>query len=277
MANFITDTAVEHGDGQFLARIDPEWCVWSPNGGYLIAIALRAAQLVTVFPRPLSLACHFLSVPAVGDARLTVTVLRRARTAESLLVSMFQQDRAILSVMLWAGEPVSGYEHTDVRMPDVPPLDRLTPTPIIEGLPGFQSLWKNLEHRPCGPLHWERNSPADPRQRDWVRLRDFNPSADAFIEAGRYSLLLDAFTWPAAAHAHVGDPRFIAPTLSLSIDFHRWTESAWLLSDAHSPRAHAGTIAIHNRVWSPSGDLLATANATLLCRPRPAMAAAPRD
>lgn len=131
------------------------------------------------------------------------------------------------------------------------------------------SRWKNIEQRPCGPLHWQRTEATDPRQRDWVRLCNHAPAADAFVESGRYALFLDTFTWPAAAHAHVGDPRFIAPTLSFSIDFHQRSDSAWLLSDAHSPYAGDGRLAVHQRLWSPDGLLLASGTGTMICRPRP--------
>jgi acyl-CoA thioesterase len=100
-----------------------------------------------------------------------------------------------------------------------------------------------------------------------TRLRPSDP--DAFLDAGRYALVLDSFTWPAAAHAHVGDPRFIAPTLSFSVEFQQRTRSEWLLSDAYAPCATAGHIVVHNRVWSSDGLLLATGNGTLICRPRP--------
>jgi hypothetical protein len=72
-----------------------------------------------------------------------------------------------------------------------------------------------------------------------------------------------------AAHAHVGDPRFIAPTLSFSIEFQHRTRSAGLLSDAHAPSATEGRIVVHNRVWSPDGLSLATGSGTLICRSRP--------
>ena len=68
MAGFDAATAIHGGDGSYKAEIDGDWCVWSPAGGYLAAIALRAAGRQSGFPTPLSLSCHFLSahgLPAV--------------------------------------------------------------------------------------------------------------------------------------------------------------------------------------------------------------------
>ena len=265
------DTAVEGSDGRYTAMISPHWVVWSPQGGYLMALVVRAAGRATAFKKPLSLACHFLSVPKVGPAEVQVTSLRKTRIAESLRVSLSQEGRTFLEALLWTGDTVPGLEHAASGMPDVPGYDALAPVPAAAATPGqtMHTLWRNLEIRSCGPQSRERTEPAEPRQRDWVRFRSFAPTNDAFVDAGRYALCLDTFTWPAATHAHVRDASsFIAPTLSFSIDFHQPTASEWLLSDAHAPIAHDGLIAMHQRVWSPDGKLLASGGCTTVCRPR---------
>jgi acyl-CoA thioesterase II len=262
------DAAVEERDGRFAVAISPQWCVWSPQGGYLMAIALRGAGLATAFKKPLSLACHFLSAPKPGPAELQVSSLRKTRIAQSLRIGMVQDGRAILEAMLWAGDTVEGYDHDGATMPEVPSFEGLASTTPPAPVNGLHTLWRNIEQRPCGLLHWQRQAAAEPRQRDWIRLRRFAPTDDAFIDASRQALFLDTFTWPAAAHAHVGDPRFISPTLSFAIDFHRGSQSDWLLSDAHSPHAGDGRIAVHQRLWSPQGELIASAIGTMICRPR---------
>jgi acyl-CoA thioesterase len=269
MTDFERATAIEGTDGRYTARLSDDWCVWSPAGGYLIALALRAAGRQAAFAEPLSLSCHFLAVPKLDLVQLTVASLRKTRVAESLRVSMAQEGKPVAELMVWCGAPVEGYAHDDALMPVVPACDGLAAHQPQAGVPGFQSLWQHLEHRPCGPLHWQREQAATPRQRDWIRMRDFPDSADPFLAAGRYAVVLDSFTWPAAAHAYAGDPRFIAPTLSFSIELHRRSDSPWLLSDAYAPCAAGGRINVHNRLWSPDGKLLATGNGTLICRPRP--------
>jgi acyl-CoA thioesterase len=269
MANLEQATAIEGTDGRFSARLSEDWCVWSPAGGYLLALALRAAGRHSAFATPLSLSCHFLAAPKLDLVQLTVTSLRKTRVAESLRVAMLQEGKPVIEALIWCGGPVEGYAHEDATMPEVPACDTLAAREVQAGAPGSQTLWQHLEHRPCGPLHWQEPQPAAPRQRDFIRVRDFPETADAFLDAGRYALVLDSFTWPAAAHAYAGDSRFIAPTISFSIEFHRRTASPWLLSDAYAPCAADGRIAIHNRIWSPDGQLIATGNGTLICRPRP--------
>jgi acyl-CoA thioesterase len=237
-----------------------------------MAMVLRAAGLATQFPKPLSLACHFLSVPKIGPVEIQVASLRKSRIAESLRVSLVQQGQLFLEALLWAGDTVPGLDHAATDMPEVPSYEALTPVPVPAAISagGFHTLWRNLEIRPCGPQSRERTTPAAPKQRDWIRFRSFARTDDAFVDAGRYALCLDTFTWPAATHAHPGDSRFISPTLSFSIDFHQRTDSEWLLSDAHAPIGGDGRLALHQRVWSPAGALIATGTGTMICRPRPA-------
>jgi acyl-CoA thioesterase len=270
-ADLERDTRVEGSDGRYTTVLSPHWVVWSPQGGYLMALLLRAAGAASEFAKPLSLACHFLSAPKIGKAELVVTSLRKTRIAESLRVSCEQDGRLFLEAMVWTGDTVPGLEHAATDMPAVPRHDTLAPVPVAAPGPatGFHTLWRNLEVRPCGPPSRSRTEPGEPRQRDWVRFRNFPKTADAFAEAGRYAMCLDTFTWPAATHAHPGDSRFIAPTLSFSIDFHRRTDSEWLLSDAHAPVAGDGRIFMHQRVWSPAGDLVASGTCTTICRLRP--------
>lgn len=43
MGDFEIDTALAGGNGRYVAHLSEDWEIWGPNGGYLAAIALRAA------------------------------------------------------------------------------------------------------------------------------------------------------------------------------------------------------------------------------------------
>ena len=45
MGDFEADTRLEGENGRYRASISRDWEIWGPNGGYVAAIALRAAGL----------------------------------------------------------------------------------------------------------------------------------------------------------------------------------------------------------------------------------------
>lgn len=255
----------------FEASLHPDWQVWFPNGGYMGAILLRAASEVSSFELPLSFHCHFVSVPAIGAVEIDVTSLRRTRYAESLSMTMRQGEKIILQALVWFGTQVEGYVHDNVLMPEVPAPAACKATTEIEGAHAHHPFWKNFEQRPTtNNVHWQISEVEKATQRDWIQFSPYSKAPNICLDMMRYVIVLDTYVWPAAARAHPGDGRYIAPTLSLNIDFHRHYAGDWLLSDASAPIASNGYMAGLNRLWSEQGDLLATASATLMCRPRPA-------
>jgi hypothetical protein len=64
MGSLDLDTRIETEDGRARALLSEDWRIWGPNGGYVAAIALRAAGRASAFSRPASFAFHFLGVAA---------------------------------------------------------------------------------------------------------------------------------------------------------------------------------------------------------------------
>jgi acyl-CoA thioesterase len=267
---FDEDTAVNGEDGHYQAQLSPDWCIWSPNGGYLGTIALRAAACESAFRHPVSLSCQFLAVGAFDAVQLEVVALRRTRVADCLAVTMRQAGKVLLVATIWLFDGVEGYVHQDVSAPDVPAADQLVGLEALIEQPVPYPFWGNIEQRPVRWVPRAERSSGLPREHDWIRFRPQASFDDPMLEAGRCVVVLDTMGWPAASQAHVGDDRFIAPTLSLQVDFHDTRiESEWLLSDAWAPIARGGLIATRNQVWSADRRLLASAASSLICRPRP--------
>lgn len=270
MTKLERDTRIVGKDNTYRARLHPDWQVWFPNGGYMAAILLRAVGVASTFNRPLSFTCHFLSVPQLGEVDISVASAKRTRNAESLTFSMSQNGKLIIQGMAWTGREVDGYMHDDFTMPKVPHYESLKSTADIAGALVSDGLWVNLEQRPVkGNTHWLLEKSEAAVQRDWLKFATDELDEDPYLNAGRYLVLLDSYGWPAAARRHVGDPRYIAPTLSLTVDFHRMHDSHWMLLDSHGPLSEAGYMKIQNSLWSEDGKCLATGMATLMCRPRP--------
>jgi hypothetical protein len=70
-------TRLDGDAGRYSIQLDDAWEIWGPSGGYLAAIALRAAGRCAEILRPASFYCHFLSSPAFAGVELAVETLKR--------------------------------------------------------------------------------------------------------------------------------------------------------------------------------------------------------
>ncbi|MBI4517441.1 MAG: thioesterase family protein [Deltaproteobacteria bacterium] len=274
MGDLAADTAIDGRDGHYRASLARDWEIWGPNGGYLAAIALRAAGASTGLRRPASFACHYLSVAEFDEVELHVTTLRASKRAASLRVSMTQQARPILEAVVWVVGDVAGLEHDTAQMPPVPPPSELKAVEDLlspEDRKASYPFWQNLEARPIDWVHWNQRAPGPPVWREWYRFRPRAVFDDPFVDAARALVLIDTMLWPATCRAYAGVLPYVAPNLDVAVQFHRAAAACeWLLCDAAAPVAAHGLIGGQSSVWSADGQLLASGGGQLLCRPRPA-------
>jgi acyl-CoA thioesterase II len=270
-------TRVEAGDGGYIAHLSQEWEIWGPNGGYLAAIALRAAGTVAQIPQPASFYCHFLSSPAFDAVQLEVNVLKRGRRAESFAVAMTQQGKPILHALVKTATDAPGYNHQHPEAPEAPAPETLRSyeelRPIRQHPPRF-SFWNNIERRPLDQGGTDRpvnqggpDESTEPVLREWARYRPRACFEDPFLDAARALILLDTYGFP-AAYRHYRSWEYLAPNLDTSAWFHRFNpECEWLLIDCECSVADRGLMGVSGRVWDTAGRLLATGSAQLCCIP----------
>jgi acyl-CoA thioesterase-2 len=273
MGDLDADTRLAGGEGVYTARLSPDWKIWGPNGGYVAAIALRAAGLESRLARPASFSCLFLEAGAFETAEVRVEALRRGRAAEALAVSLEQAGRRLLSAQVWTVGKLDGLAHDTSSAPpvpspeDLPPIEKLlSPTDMSP-----HPFWGNLERRPIDWMPPQQRVPTDPIVRCWYRFRPRARFEDPFLDAARSLILLDTMSWPAVRAAYVEQPAYMAPSIDVSVQFHALAqESEWLLCETSAEIAREGLIGYRSRVWSTDRHLLASGAGQLLCRPAPA-------
>lgn len=264
MGDLARETAVEAlGEGRYRALVHRDWEIWGPCGGYVAAIALRAAGAESPFARPASFYCHYLSVAAFEPVELVVTPLRAGRTVMAQRVAMTQEARPVLEAMVWSVGAVEGLEHEDVDPPDVPePEELVGPAELAGDEDGpVYPFWENFDERPVNWSDtWPPPGPLPPTWRTWVRCRPTPNFDDPWVDAARLLVVLDVGSWPAGSRPHAyREPPFIAPSLDLYASFQRsGVASPWLLLDAHSPVAREGLLSWTGRVWSHERRLIAS-------------------
>lgn len=274
MGDFEKDTRVEGSAGRYRASLSEDWRIWGPNGGYLAAIALRAVGREAAIPRPASFHGHFLAVARFAEVALEVTPIRVGRRSESFRVQMSQEGKTIFEGLVRTAASSPGLEHDVATMPEVPGPEGLRSAAEIARDYGLEDrprypFWQNLEARPLAPERFlEAPRPRAPEWRQWYRFRPRDTFDDPWTDAGRYLLLIDTLTWPAAVQPHEPAPAYSAPNLDVSAWFHRAAPGEpWLLADHRCDVAEAGLMGTTARIWSPAGRLLASGGAQLLCVP----------
>ncbi|MCP5057540.1 MAG: thioesterase family protein [bacterium] len=273
MGNFIEQTAVkETGERCYQAMLHPDWMTWGPAGGYVAAIALRAAGRATRFRRPASFVCQFLSVARFEPVELRVETLRGGRRTEALHVAMTQEGKPILDANVWAVETDEGMEHDFTEPPEVPGYAELRDVRELDPAQPQLGMFQNLDRRPIDWKPEAEREPGEPVMRAWCRFRP-NPAAkDRFDDAARSVILLDAFSWPATWPAYPSEEPspWIAPNLDLHVRFHHDArKDDWLLFESRAELAAEGLIGTGGTIWNRDGKLIAAGSSQLFCRPRP--------
>jgi acyl-CoA thioesterase len=271
MADFIEDTrieAVSKETGLFRSTLSPKWAVWGPNGGYVAAIALRAAMTASRLPRPASFYSHFLAVGDFAPVDIRVTSLGGGKRAESLRVDMLQRDRQLMSASVWmVDDGLKGYEHDFAVAPNIagPSALRGYQDLAKDEYDQWYPIWRSMEGR---PLRW-RQPPGEPHYQGWLRFTD-TPIADRQSDALRQLFWLDFPGWNATISAHAWPFPFLTPNLDLSVQFHRFApRQTWALADGIVLVAEDGLVGCVSRLWSEDGKLLATGTSHHVSRPNP--------
>ena len=262
MAGLQHDTALK-GEGPYEASLSPDWELWGPNGGYLSAIALRAAgRAAPSEHRPVSYTCHYLSNGAFAPTDVTVEPLREGRQAWCQAVSLRQGARNLLQAQVWTTSGTGGPTAEPATPPQAPLPDSLEQLPEADPqLPGGR-FRNNFDRRPV------LSDPAFLRQGrflQWFRFRDYDGAADPFLDASRFLLLIDTMVLPAHVHGQGGRIDYQAMTLSMAAAIHEPAFDAdWLLVESCSNRAAGGAIYGEVRVWTADQRLVASGSSVML-------------
>lgn len=125
MGDFSDATAVRQiAPGDYAIEIDGSWSVGEvPNGGYLLALVMRAVLAESSQPHPVATSAHFLMPPKAGSATIKVETLRVGRTTGTLHATLIQDDMPLMHVTATTGE-------LDAR--SVPEWSGPNPEPVAE-------------------------------------------------------------------------------------------------------------------------------------------------
>ena len=266
------DTALTERDGRQFVTLSRDWEIWGPNGGYVSAIALRAAG--TAAPaghRPATISVQYLSAGQFAEAEAVVEPVKKGRSAWCINVALVQNGKRFLQAQVWTTDRSEGPDGNELAMLDVPkPAALKSYSELMPRESEKFMFWDNFDMKPLKLFTREDPHPVGAVIQEWYRFQDFDAGGDVFADCARPLVLIDTLLWPAHHRGlRGGYPGYIAPSLDVSVWFHASPKAGdWLFVDVHSATAGGGLIHGVARVWSEDGRLLATGSSHMIVTPR---------
>ena len=251
---FDADTAVTPvGAGAYAADISPRWNVGDkPNGGYLLAIALRAVQSQLPHPDPFTTTAHYLKAADPGPVHVEVETVRTGRSLSTAQARLYQGDAEVLRVLSTFGDlgSLTGPTHISAGPPDLPPVQ--------ECLMGEAKMWRSA----IGPIAERFEVAAHPDTLGWTRGRPTgNATVGAWVrfadgrEPDPLALALIADTLPPPV-LDLGAQGWV-PTIELTVHVRARPAPGWLKMWASTRFVQGGYLEEDVEVWDTQDRLVA--------------------
>jgi acyl-CoA thioesterase len=249
---FDADTAVARdGEHRYTARLTDRWHAigGTPNGGYMLAVALRALAAEMPLPDPLVTSAYFLRAGAAGPAEVRTEVVRAGRRTATGAATLHQDGREIVRLVSTFGDlgNASGRTQTFGQPPDLPAPEDMPDVLGGSGMPGV-TITERLEYRTPEPPGWVRGAPGGvPRLEFWMRFRDGrepDPIALAALVDGAAPAVLD-----------LGVPG--SATLELTVHVRGRPAPGWLACRAATRHVIGGYHEEDFEIWDSRGRLVA--------------------
>jgi acyl-CoA thioesterase len=250
---FDTDTRVEPaGEHVYAAALSDRWNALGavPNGGYLLAVCLRALAHELPLPDPVVVSATFLRPGAAGPTEVQTELVRAGRRVATGEARLVQGGREIVRAVATFADlgQASGPTIVNAQPPDLPaPEDAHD---ILDGappLPGV-NITERFEYRAAALPGWTRGAPTGNADLAfWLRFRD-GREADPIALAA----LVDA---AAPAVLETGAPG--SATIELTVHVRGRPAPGWLACRAVTRHVIDGFHEEDFEIWDSTGALVA--------------------
>lgn len=256
---FDRETAVTPiADGRWSARVVDGYNIGeNPNGGYLMAIVLRALrdQLAMTDPSldqpdPVTLTAHFLR-PGVAnaDAEITTDVLKLGRSITTGRATLVQEGKARVELLAGFGRLAAGGSEHEITIPAPelpPPDDCVDRAELSQGV--VLPLLSRVEVRvPIDQV--ELGTGGEATMAGWIRFADGRP-------VDSLSLALFADAYPPSLFTTLGAVGWV-PTLEMTVQVRRPPADGWVMATFETDDLAGGRLVESGTLWDCNGELVA--------------------
>jgi acyl-CoA thioesterase len=263
---FDADTAVTPAeDGSYLAMVTDRWNVVGnhANGGYGLAICLRALRTNAAYPDPIAVSATYLRRLMPGPAEVLVEPIRTGRRLSVAQARLVQDGHECLRVVANFADLAAATGRTELRnaAPGLPPPDECVASPSVPGLP---SIAKRVDFRHPTLPGWQTGRPAG-RLEDvfWMRLAPDPVAGDRDADTLAAAVLVDMATPPVLDLGEFG-----STTIELTVHVRGRPVPGWLACRASTRHVIDGVHDEDFEMWDASGRLIAQSRQLALLPPR---------
>ena len=269
---FDADTAVTAIEpGRFAATVTDRWGLLGAgggfsNGGYAMAICLRAVASQSPHPHPVTVAATYLSRVRFGPAEILVEPMRSGRRLSAAQARLVQDGKERLRIVTTFGDLAAAEGRTELRnrAPELPPPHECRGLATRESVPGF-TLADRVETRYVELPGWRRGAPAGKLTDEfWLR---FTPAEDGTVREPdpiSVAAMVDMATPPVIDLGERG-----STTIELSVHLRGLPAPGWLACRASTRHVIDGFHDEDFEIWDSTGRLVAQSRQlALLASPR---------
>lgn len=252
MSYFDTETTVVADGQSYRGHLSPNWNIGdNPNGGYMVACALRAVAASVPHADPISITTHFLR-PGSPEApfEVNVNIVRIGRMSSVARATLIQAGKERLEVLCAFGD-LSASVGIETEL-TVPPIDLPDPENCPQRSGETQGIHLPILNRLDVRIHPEQAKAGtypDAEVSGWIRFTD-GQAPDT------YALPVFADAFPPSPFALLGVVGWV-PTLELTVHVRRRPVPGWIKAQLITRDLDHGRMIESGLLWDASGALVA--------------------
>jgi len=241
-------------DGTYAGEIEDGWDInGNANGGYLLALAVRAMRGASGRPDPISVSAHFLAPGKPGPVTIETSMVKAGRQLATMTGSMRSGEREILRVLGAFGDVGAmsgGFSSVVGSPPDLPPVDECVVRDQQSGIVNIGLMRHVRVHiRPEHAGFADGVKSGRALIEGWFEFGDGRP-----IDTLALMLVIDAFPPPVF---NIDIPVGWVPTVELTAHVRGIPAPGPLRCRFHTEFVQNGFLQEDSEVWDSSGMLVA--------------------